>query len=207
MIGMPRSLTAHEIQSFRDDACAAATRLFAESGEESVTLRALSRELGVSAMTPYRYFENKADIFEAVAEAGFARLAERSRQAAAEHEAPLERLRALGREYLAFGIDEPHAYRIMFQLDRPEIVDDEKAPALRSCWQTVNATIQQAIDAGLLHGDANTLAHVCWVALHGMVTLHLSSRLRLGLSLDELVDPVMDSFIRGSQARPTQGTP
>jgi AcrR family transcriptional regulator len=205
---MPRSLTDAEIHTFRQDACAAAVRLFADRGDEGVTLRALGRELGVSAMTPYRYFTNKAEIYEAVVEAGFQRLSERSLRVAAEYSDPLDRLRALGRAYIAFGIDEPHAYRIMFQLDQPgeQAADRAKEIALRSCWLTVNETIQEAIDAGLLTGDANTLAHVCWIALHGIVTLHLSSRLSLGLSLEELVEPMMDNFINGSKTRPVQGT-
>ena len=205
---MPRPLTENEVHNFRQDACTAAIRLFAEKGDDGVTLRALGRELGVSAMTPYRYFENKADIYEAVVEAGFGRLSERSLRVAAEHADPLERLRALGREYIAFGIEEPHAYRIMFQLDRPgeESADHAKEIALRSCWQTVNEAVQQAIDAGSMVGDANTLAHICWVALHGIVTLHLSSRLRLGLSLEQLVEPMMDNFINGSKTRPVRGT-
>ena len=204
---MPRALTSQEIQSFRTDACAVATRLFAEHGEEGVTLRSLAKELGVSAMTPYRYFENKADIFEAVVEAGFRRLSERSLQIAEEISDPLERLKALGRDYIAFGTAEPHTYQIMFQIDRPGVEDDLDRPAeLQNCWNTVVSTIQDAIDAALLHGEATLLAHTCWVALHGMVTLHLSRRLSLGRSLEELADPVMETFIRGSQARPAQGT-
>jgi AcrR family transcriptional regulator len=205
---MPRPLTDSEIESFRSDACAAAIRLFAEKGDDGVTLRALGRELGVSAMTPYRYFDNKADIYEAVVETGFERLSERSLRVADEHTHPLERLRALGRAYIAFGIDEPHAYRIMFQLDRAseQAAEHPKEIALRSCWQTVKETIQLAIDAGLMVGDANTLAHICWVALHGIVTLHLSSRLSLGLSLEDLVEPMMDNFINGSTTRPVRGT-
>ena len=72
--GVPRTLSADEIQAFRADLCAAATRRFAEAGYGGVTLRGLAAELGVSPMTPYRYFRNKEDIFGAVRDAAFERL-------------------------------------------------------------------------------------------------------------------------------------
>ncbi len=64
---MPRAaLSDHDVERFRDELCRVATLRFAEHGYGGVTLRALAAELGCSPMTPYRYFENKAAIFEAV---------------------------------------------------------------------------------------------------------------------------------------------
>jgi len=69
---MPRAaLSQSEVDEFRDALCETATRLFAEQGYQGVTMRALATSLGCSPMTPYRYFENKAEIFEAVRSAAF----------------------------------------------------------------------------------------------------------------------------------------
>ena len=46
--------------------CRVATRRFAEEGFAGVTLRGLASDLGCSPMTPYRYFENKEEIFHSV---------------------------------------------------------------------------------------------------------------------------------------------
>ena len=79
---MPRAaLSPVEVEAFRDSLCAVATERFAERGYEGVTLRGLARELGCSPMTPYRYFENKAEIFEAVRTAAFERFAAALQQA------------------------------------------------------------------------------------------------------------------------------
>ena len=43
-----------------------AERLFAEHGVEAVTMRQLAAALGVSPMTPYRYFKDKDAILAAV---------------------------------------------------------------------------------------------------------------------------------------------
>ena len=113
------ALSQTEVEDFRESLCETATRLFAERGYEGVTMRALATSLGCSPMTPYRYFENKAEIFDAVRSAGFARFAdalEDSIRGVTQHPAIL---RALCLAYVRFATTEPHAYRIMFELDQP----------------------------------------------------------------------------------------
>ena len=63
---MPRVLSDTDVADFRDRLCEAAERLFAEKGPDAVTMRQLASELGVSPMTPYRYFKDKDAVFEAV---------------------------------------------------------------------------------------------------------------------------------------------
>jgi AcrR family transcriptional regulator len=63
---MPRVLSDAEIAGFRTRLCQAAEQLFAEQGIEAVTMRQLAVALGVSPMTPYRYFRDKDEIIDAV---------------------------------------------------------------------------------------------------------------------------------------------
>ena len=200
---MPRALTQDEIQAFRDETCRVATLRFAEEGFAGVTLRGLAEDLGCSPMTPYRYFANKEEIFDAVRVDAFEVFAERMREAAAGHDDPMDRLRALGRGYVRFAMDEPHRYRIMFQLDRPEGANEEpQQEALGGSWDVLLDTIRRCIDAGYLAGEAVDLAHYCWFSLHGAVTLHLANRLRWGRRLDDLVEPMLENLYRGAAARP-----
>lgn len=202
---MPRTLRPEDVESFRAELCAVATRRFAERGYTGLTLRALAAELGVSPMTPYRYFRNKDEIFQAVRTEAFRRFGLRVEAAAASVPCPLERIRALGREYLRFALDEPHAYRIMFQLDPPP-PHDELEPLqheeLRRGWQVLHDAMADGVRLGALRGDPVTLAHLAWLPLHGLATLHLSGHLKLDRKLDELVDPVIEAFFHGSTARP-----
>ena len=203
---MPRALTQDEIEDFRGSLCGVAARLFAERGVEGVTLRAIASELGCSPMTPYRYFENKEAIFHAVRMAGFREFGRRVEAAAADHADPEERFRALARAYIGFALDEPHAYRTMFQLDPGE---DELEPhehaTVRGTWAPLLGTIRELIAAGRIEGDPDTLAHLAWVMMHGAVTLHLSQKLIFGPSLDVLIEPMCEMFLRGSAARPIAG--
>jgi hypothetical protein len=46
------------------------------------------------------------------------------------------------------------------------------------------------------------LAHLAWIPLHGLVTLHLAGKLDLGAGIDDLVEPMLDGFFHGHAARP-----
>src|SRR6202012_2811190 len=117
---MPRVLTQTDVSDFRERLCEAATKLFDARGREGFTMRELASELGVSAMTPYRYFKDKDDILAAVRARAFNRFAtalEAAYQGAAS--AP-EKSAAVYQAYLGFAFGEPAAYRLMFDLSQPD---------------------------------------------------------------------------------------
>jgi AcrR family transcriptional regulator len=187
---MPRAaLSQHEVEQFRQSLCEVATRLFVRDGYSGVTLRALATELGCSPMTPYRYFANKAAIFDAVREAAFERFAEAQAEAAGAGGEPMARLQRLARAYARFALEQPNAYRIMFELDPPEAREAEaqRASEHRS-WRVMRDTVADAVASSALEGDVDTLAHLFWSGMHGLVSLHLANKLLLGRSLETLVD-------------------
>lgn len=202
---MPRSLSPEELESFRSELCHVATRQFAEAGYDGVTLRGLANQLGVSPMTPYRYFENKEAIFEAVRAAAFDRFGDHSTQTreATEGLPPAEQLRAMGRSYVGYALTEPHDYRIMFELDHLTPSDDAFGEKSRArCWDQILAVTRRCVDEGVMDGDPLLIAHLCWVTLHGLVTLHLSGKLQVGLTLEALLEPTLQTILRGAAPTP-----
>jgi len=200
-----RPLSAVEIESFRSELCQVATRRFAEAGYAGVTLRGLAADLGVSPMTPYRYFENKQAIFDAVRAAAFDRFGDHTTQARAETDPlpALEQLHAMGLAYVEFALREPHAYRIMFELDHLAPRDDAFLEERRArCWGQILAVCERCVREGVLSGDPLQIAHLCWVTLHGLVSLHLSGKLQVGLSLEELLEPTLETILLGATSRP-----
>ena len=194
MAGVARAvLTVEEVGAFRGKAVAAATRLFAERGYRGVTLRSLAKELGVSPMTPYRYFENKEELFAMVRTEAFRRFADAQRDAVAEIEDPEDTLRVLGRAYVSFALDEPDAYHIMFELLQAPAgtypgLEAEQARA----FSYLHEAVQASVDAGLLEGESLRRAHYLWAQLHGLVSLHLAGKLVMGCSFEELVSTVFE---------------
>ena len=202
---MPRALSREEIEEFRRQLCAVAARLFAERGFAGVTLRAIAGELGCSAMTPYRYFADKQEIFDAVRAEAFARLGKHIESHGGDDPDPVSRFRKMGHAYVGFGVKEPEAYRIMFQLDQsaPEQSQAQlEDQAFRCGWDLLGDTIAALIEQGTVDGDPETLTHLVWSSLHGLVTLHLAGKFRLGRSLDELLEPAIDFFLCGAAPGP-----
>ena len=182
---MPRVLTETDVADFRDRLCEAAERLFAEKGPDAVTMRQLSAELGVSPMTPYRYFEDKDDILAAVRTSGFTRFAERLEAARAGATDPKGRGEAVGEAYVAFALENPHSYKLMFDLNQPNV---EKYPELIAAGQRARATmtdhVEDSIAAGRYVGDPQQIGMMMWAAVHGIVVLQLAGLLPPGLARD-----------------------
>ena len=179
---MPRVLTESAVADFRERLCAAAERLFAARGPDAVTMRQLAAELGVSPMTPYRYFQDKEDILAAVRANGFNRFAEALEKARNTTDGDARRKgAAVGEAYVAFALEHPHTYKLMFDLNQPE---EERYPDLVEAGRRARATlrdyVKELIAAGVLAGDPEQLGAMFWAASHGCVVLELAGKLPPG---------------------------
>ena len=118
---MPRAALSNEqIGEFRKRAVECATSLFLSGGLSAVTMRGIAQELGCSAMTPYRYFENLEEIIALVRAHAFERFADMQEQAFLSGTDAESRLLNLKQAYIRFAVREPQMYTIMFQLPREE---------------------------------------------------------------------------------------
>jgi AcrR family transcriptional regulator len=186
---MPRArLQETQIADFRRQAADAAMHLFAEQGYEAVTMRALGAALGVSAMTPYRYLAGKEELFALVRTEAFRRFADRLEAALARGRGDaLARLERLKHAYVGFALEQPDAYRIMFELRQPETaLPSELVAESKRAFGALHQTVAEAIEEGSLEGDALTVAHLLWAGTHGLVSLHLAGKLTAGRTLPEL---------------------
>jgi AcrR family transcriptional regulator len=151
-------------------------------------------------MTPYRYFASKDEIFDAVRTAAFARFADRQERAASGPGDVRERLLALGRDYVAFARKEPDAYRIMFELGQDGLSERRELwTESKRAWRPMHTAVADAVAAGPFGGDVETLAHLFWAGVHGIVTLHLAGKLELGRTLEELVEPMLTTLFAGNE--------
>ena len=184
---MPRALSKGEIESFRCRLIAAAEQLFAEQGPGAVSMRQLAAALGVSPMTPYRYFKDKEEILAAARASGFDRFAEALETAFAQSEDPEIRAQTVGAAYIRFAFENPAAYRLMFDLSQPNEADyPDLVRAGDRARKTMSAYCQGLLDAGLLEGDPLELAHLFWAAIHGLVVLKLADKLAPELDFERL---------------------
>jgi AcrR family transcriptional regulator len=198
---MPRVLTESDVADFRERLCEAAERLFAEHGPDGVTMRQLASELGVSPMTPYRYFKDKDAILAAVRANGFNRFATALEAAYDAAGDPVSRSRAVGNAYIAFALDEPAAYKLMFDLMQPHESDyPELIEAGERARRTQVRHVQGMIDAGVLKGDASMIAHMFWAVLHGTLVLQMAGKLSPEIDPGALRGETVNALVRGLTA-------
>ena len=195
---MPRPLSAPEIHEFRDKLCEAATGLFAKHGRDGFTLRALTAELGVSAMTPYRYFKDKDEILAAVRARAFDRFAETLEKAFAGEGSTMERAARVGDAYVRFAFEEPDSYHLMFDFAQPGEADyPDLVRAATRARNTMTEHVRGLIAEAVLEGDPLVIGHVFWAALHGAIVLQMGGSLGPDCDFERLREATFRALYRG----------
>jgi AcrR family transcriptional regulator len=178
---MPRNLSEDEVSVFRERLCEVAARLFAERGPDAVPMRQLATELGVSPMTPYRYFRDKDDILAAVRTRGFNRFAEALEKARDSVSEPAAVGEAVCNAYLDFAVANPHIYKLIFDVNQPTRHEyPDLMAAERRARDTMSAWVKDQIEAGLIIGDPEEIGCIMWASTHGLIVLELAGKLPKG---------------------------
>ncbi len=174
-------LTDEEIDGFREEACLAALEVIQEKGVDGLTVRELGRKMGCSYAKPYRYFGDKNRLVDAVRAHAFDMLA-----AFISGEHPDATLVEPMERYLRFAAQQPAAFEIMFGFSQP-YVSEETRQAENRAWKTCAQPFHDMVASGVMKGNPETLAHITWVALHGLSALTLSKQLTHGMTEDEII--------------------
>jgi AcrR family transcriptional regulator len=199
--GQPRKRRGEGGQR-REEILVAAQKLFVRDGADRTTMRAIGDEVGISSAAVYAYFPDKMAVYVAVAEAAFKKLGALFAEAASLP-TPLERLRAMMKSYVHFGLAYPEAYQIAFA---PNMVFRPGPNASTSNSLAVYAGAQafEAFHRALLEVPAigtqtnlsdDRLARVIWAAGHGIVSLSRSKADALPLDPDVYVDALLDALL------------
>ena len=130
-------------------------------------------------MTPYRYFRDKNAILAAVRAAAFDRFAAALEEATGKARGDLRQAgQATGEAYVRFALEDPEAYRLMFDLSQPH--PDRYPDLVRASTRarhTMRAALEALVEGGSCAGDPELLGYVFWATLHGLVVLHLAGKL------------------------------
>ena len=193
---MPRKQTLFEKTAFRKCLCEAALSIFVEEGIESITMRRLAGELGVSAMTPYGYFEDRQQIVEEVLAIAYSDFAASQQEALNPWAKPMENLKHLEEAYLRFAIEHPLQYSALFLIQKQEPFQTIERQA--DAFLPLLDTVTKLVDSVELEGDPVLIAHLIWSGLNGLISLELAGRLRTDLSppLEEMISEMSIRLIQ-----------
>lgn len=180
---------------------AAADELLEAGGPDAVTLRAVGAAAGVSRSAPYRHFDGKAELLEAVALRTLTDLGAAIRTAGAAATTPRERLRAGCRGYIDYALQHPQHYLLVFGSAPLGVVDAAIEAAADEGFAAVVDLVSAAQSASLLPAEqVRELATVLWALLHGLAQLQLTRHLHEprtvdgATRLDDLVDVALAAW-------------
>jgi AcrR family transcriptional regulator len=153
-------------------------------------------------------FEDKAALITAAMDEDLLELTRQLRFAAGTHDTPLERIRAMGRAYVQFGLSHPAEYAFVFMQQRPHVPPEiarvrhgdpgEDPYALaRTLWAELAATgaVSDAED------DVDLMTQIFWEGKHGLT----SRQLVMGaddewlpvIAMDRHVETMIDVLLTG----------
>jgi AcrR family transcriptional regulator len=163
---------------------AALTLIERTGSDEAVTLRAVAREVGIAAPSIYAHFADRDAIVTAAVAQVFDELAEAIEAGLeAAGQDPAARLVAGCEAYVAFGLEHPARYGVLFSERRlgaqdyckPVMLGSDGMPVLEfgaESFALLVRAIEDCAKAGVSAStDVVADATAVWVAMHGTVTL------------------------------------
>lgn len=179
---------------------AAAIELFREAGLERVSLRQVAAAVGYSATTIYNYFVDKDDLLHHVALDGFTEFGERLQAAYDEGGDASARFRRVTRAYVAYALEHPFHYRLMF-MDRGEFLERPAPEGYArpiDSFDVLQRVIRDAIAEGICPDrEPEALAMHAWCEVHGVASLAIATPYLPPDAALDFQDVVGETLLRG----------
>ena len=176
----------------------ASMKLFVEEGFENVSIRKIADLIEYSPTTVYLYFKDKNEILFNLHELGFQKMAEYN-TSLWDIKNPLLRLHKMGENYIAFGLNNPEFYDLMFIQQAPmeslenQVDCDWKSGdvALGKLKECIAACMERKL---IVEGDVNAVSMAIWAMVHGMVSLAIRNRFQKLVSQDQMMPMMQQSL-------------
>ncbi|MEU9035185.1 TetR/AcrR family transcriptional regulator [Streptomyces sp. NPDC048352] len=192
--------------SLRERLIDVGVELVTSEGTGSLGLREIARRAGVSHGAPRRYFPTHQSLLSAIARRGFGDLGTRFLAAGAARPAPREHVRALGRAYVGYALEQRGMFELMFRHDLLDSTGREPSGAPRLREQTLPLfTLLTRLVGACGAAEPEVTAAALWAGLHGVAQLWGYGSLPLvlgadatgdsGPPVDALVDAVVDAHL------------
>ena len=159
----------------------AAKDLFLKQGYDATSIRKIAEQIEISPTTIYLYYKDKSDIIYALHQEGFKILSSQF-VVLQQVEDAFERLKAMGRIYMTFALENPDFYELMFIMKEPL---DFVVKHCGSEWEegefaftSLLKTVANCKEFGYFKQmDTNSMALNIWAIMHGLCGLKLQGHL------------------------------
>lgn len=170
-----------QIESVRLRILEAAKDLFLKHGFEATSIRKIAAEINLSPTTIYLYYKDKGDIAYTLHKEGFKLLGQQF--VVLQHvSSGFERLKAMGKVYLNFAMQNTDFYQLMFIMKEPMDFIADKATCEWEEGELAFGALQQTVldckSEGYFKGlNENNVALNVWALVHGLCSLKLQGHL------------------------------
>ena len=199
----PSERRAREREEIRSLILDAARELFAAEGVEAVTMRRIAEKIEYSPTAIYFHFKDKDALLRELCDCDFRDFAQ-GFAVMAEIADPVERLRAAGRAYVSFGLNNPSHYRLMFMTPKTtEASTIAKGNPEEDSYAFLKGIVSELMTQGRFRDDITDVdlaAQVMWSAMHGLVSLEIAKCKDEWVDwrpVEERAQTVSDMMIRG----------
>ena len=148
-----------------------------ESQEQpDLGLRALARDLGVSATALYRHFPNKDALLDALALEGLNRLGRSQAEAATEAGGGRDGFTEVGITYVEWAVENPALLRLIYnRIGQVDLTDDDPS-AMGEAFYQLRAGIAATMPDAMSQDQRAAAALHAWSLVHGLAMLILDGQ-------------------------------
>ena len=159
-----------------------AEEIITKQGLEALTLRLLSKRIGVSHSAAYRHFKSKHELLCVLALEGFREMEARFKKIDPKQRlSPREHISAIGKAYIEFALENPARFRVMFgQALIGQPLPPELSQAISDAFNSLRKAIERGQQTGVVRaGDPVALTSVGWSMAHGISQLLIDGQLMI----------------------------
>jgi AcrR family transcriptional regulator len=184
--------------NLRQELLRAAEAALEARGVQQLSLRELSRELGVSHASPQRHFATKQELIDALAIMGFERLdSVMARAAEARGQDFNARLTKAAFAYVEFARKHPALLALMFEAKRQPVTPPELHTALVAAFSHTPRILKEGQEAGkIVPGDPYRQALTIGAAIHGLVAMSIDGKVK-DVALKSIVPEIIQHVLNG----------
>jgi AcrR family transcriptional regulator len=179
----------------------AAERIFVAEGYEGATIRKIADEVGVSSTCLYMHFRDKDQILLEICTAAMERLLAINSTIAESPLDPVEQVRRMLKAYVAFALDNPNAYRLVFCAPHSPMASDREAITHElgaQCRERFFGAVRAiAVEGRLKSGNPQAVYQALWAACHGLASLMITKPSLDWAPAEDLAELLVDGLLFG----------
>jgi len=202
---MPRPARPQkEVDNVKAKILEKALTILIDEGYDNLSMSKIGKQMGMTAANIYNYYKNKDELYNNIIIQGYIKLYNTLEKSTDAVTNPFERIMALIRAYIDFGISNKHYYHLMFSMIAPKYLDyigtpvealayTEKQTSLRVLELAFSVSDEYLKNNPSYNGsDKNIFIIQIWSQLHGIISLHNSGNL---IEAVENTDQIIEGIV------------